>query len=100
MIRATHVAKTPAVLAVAAPVLLWATVAAAQPYLPAPGGARGADTGDAPIVFSGLAETPSADLFTGSATTRIAIDVPPGRRGVSPTIALQYSSNGGPSPYG
>jgi hypothetical protein len=75
-------------------------VVSAQPYLPAPGGARGADTGDAPIVFSGLAETPSADLFTGSATTRIAIDVPPGRRGVSPTIALQYSSNGGPSPYG
>jgi RHS repeat-associated protein len=72
----------------------------AQVYLPAPGGAPGADTGDAPIAFAGLAEIPSADLFTGTANTRIAIEVPPGRQGASPALALQYSSNSGPSPYG
>lgn len=92
--------RAPSLLTSLVTVVASAVMASAQPYLPAPGGAPGADTGDSPIAFAGLAETPGADLFTGSATTRIPIEVPPGRRGVAPAIALQYSSNGGPSPYG
>ena len=65
------------------------SVAFAQPYLPSPGGARGADTGDSGGAFSGLADTPAADLYSGAATTRIPITVPAGRGNATPNLALQ-----------
>ena len=72
----------------------------AQPYLPAPGGAQGADTGDSAAPFVGLADVPRADLFSGAATTRIPITVPAGRGNATPNLSLQYSSNAGASAYG
>ena len=50
--------------------------------------------------FSGLAESPRADLFTGAATTTIRFQVPPGRMDMTPELALTYSSQGAQSAYG
>lgn len=58
------------------------------------------DPGGGPSVFTGLARAAEANLFVGAATTTIPIDVPPGRKAVTPRLALRYSSGGGPSPYG
>ena len=60
---------------------------------PAAGAAR-------PAVFSGLARAAEANLFVGSATTSIDIEVPPGRRSLTPKLALVYNSGQGPSAYG
>ncbi|HYD48213.1 MAG TPA: toxin TcdB middle/N-terminal domain-containing protein, partial [Terriglobales bacterium] len=50
--------------------------------------------------FRGLAQAPEANLFAGSATTSIPIEVPPGRKGLMPQLRLVYNSASGPSPYG
>ncbi|MGV8074546.1 MAG: SpvB/TcaC N-terminal domain-containing protein [Syntrophobacteraceae bacterium] len=51
----------------------------------------GEDGGDG----SGLGvsvQAPEASLFTGAASHKIAIEVPPGRGGISPNIAMVYNS--------
>lgn len=50
--------------------------------------------------FTGLAQAPEANLFVGSSAMSIPIEVPPGRRGMTPNLALVYSSGAGASPYG
>ena len=40
-------------------------------------------------------DTPLPDLFTGTMSYRIPIEVPPGRRGVDPGIVLTYKSTNG-----
>ncbi|MFT4569755.1 MAG: RHS repeat-associated protein [Candidatus Binatia bacterium] len=64
------------------------------------GGAPGTATGDSGTPFLGLAATPGADSFTGTASTSIGIEAAPGRAAMTPSIRLVYSSGGGPSPYG
>lgn len=76
-------------------ILTVAGLAAAQ----APRG-LGANTGDASTPFTGLASAPEASLFVGAATTSIPIEVPPGRKNLTPKLALTYNSGGGPSAYG
>jgi RHS repeat-associated protein len=56
--------------------------------------------GEGATPYSGLAQAPEANLYTGALTTRIPIAVPPGRKNMTPTLALEYSSADGPSPYG
>ncbi len=65
-----------------------------------PGGASGATTGNGSTPFTGLAHAPEANLFMGAATTAIPIEVPPGRNQMTPHLALNYSTTGGPSAYG
>ncbi len=57
-------------------------------------------SGEGSTPFIGLAQAPEANLFTGALATSIPIQVPPGRKNVTPKLALGYSSSGGPSPYG
>jgi len=64
------------------------------------GQAEDMETGGPTAVFTGLAQAPEANLFAGSATTAVPIDVPPGRKGVTPQLALRYQSGAGPSAYG
>ena len=65
-----------------------------------PSNAFGSNTGDGSTAFTGLAQAPEANLFVGASTTSIPIEVPPGRKNLTPKLALTYSSSGGPSPYG
>ncbi len=60
----------------------------------------GSQTGDGSTPFTGLAQAPEANLFAGTATTSIPIQLPPGRKNATPKLALSYNSSGGPSPYG
>lgn len=60
----------------------------------------GSQTGDGSTPFTGLAQAPEANLFVGASTTSIPIEVSPGRKSLTPELALAYNSNGGPSPYG
>ena len=50
--------------------------------------------------FTGLTQAPEANLFTGALTTSIKINLPPGRKNMTPDVSLHYSSNAGPSPLG
>jgi len=56
--------------------------------------------GRAPSVLAGLAQAPEANTFVGAATMSIPIEVPPGRKAITPDLALTYNSSGGASPYG
>src|SRR5574337_1417519 len=56
--------------------------------------------GEGSTPFTSLTETPEGSLFSGTLTTAIRIQVPPGRKNMTPKLALQYSSSGGPSPFG
>ncbi len=57
-------------------------------------------SGEGSTPFTSLAHSPEANLFSGSLTTKIPIKVPPGRKGMTPNLALQYSSSAGASIYG
>jgi len=57
-------------------------------------------SGEGGTPFTGLALAPEANLFTGALTTEIAIKVPPGRKDMTPRLALRYSSARGASPFG
>ncbi len=57
-------------------------------------------SGEGATAFSGLAGSPEANLFTGALTTDIQIKVPPGRKGMTPRLALRYASTGSASPFG
>lgn len=58
------------------------------------------DSGGGPAVFTGIARAAEANLFVGAATTSIPIDVPPGRRSLTPQLTLHYQSSAGPGPWG
>ena len=45
--------------------------------------------------LSGIGETFSADLFTGTGTFTVPLRLPPGRNGFEPQFALSYSSGNG-----
>ncbi len=75
-------------------------VATPDPFEIAAPAAAGAMTGDGGGPFSGLASLPEASAFTGAAATAVTIEVPPGRAGMTPRLALSYSSTLGPGPYG
>jgi len=84
-------------------VILVATVVAfpSTPVRGEPGRAIGSNTGDGTTAFMGLAQAPEANLIAGGSTTSIPILVPPGRKAMTPKLALSYSSNSAmPSPYG
>lgn len=62
--------------------------------------ALGDRSGEGSTPFTALAGSPEANLFNGSVSTQIAIQLPPARKGMTPELALVYSSAAGPSPYG
>jgi RHS repeat-associated protein len=65
-----------------------------------PEGPPGTTTGDDATPLKGLALSADAQLFTGAATTSIPIELPPGRREMTPNLALAYSSQNGHGPLG
>jgi RHS repeat-associated protein len=76
---------------------LWLDVAAARADTST---ALGDRSGEGSTAFTGLAQAPEANLFTGALGTAIPIEVPPGRRNMTPQLSLRYTSSGGPSPFG
>jgi RHS repeat-associated protein len=72
----------------------------AAPVAADTGTALGDRSGEGSTPFTGLAQAPEANLFTGALNTAVPIEVPPGRRGLTPQLALQYSSSAGPGVFG
>lgn len=52
----------------------------------------GAPTAPEPNILSGQSTQPKVDGFTGTHMQRIALDIPPGRNGLQPDLALEYNS--------
>ncbi len=90
----TGVAFATALLIAAPTATTWA-----DNEIPIPGMAQGSQSGDG-APFTGLAQSPGTELFTGSATTAVPLTVPQGRLDMTPQLALAYSSRAGRSPYG
>ncbi len=63
-------------------------------------GPPGSSTGDSGSPMTGLALSVGTNQFLGSATSSIAIELPPGRNGMTPGISLGYSSQAGSGLYG
>jgi Salmonella virulence plasmid 65kDa B protein len=85
------------IAALAAALLL---VAHARAPGQATGTGDGSKTGDGSTPFTGLGQAPEANLYLGSAVTSIPFLLPPGRGSMTPQLSLNYTSYGGPSPYG
>ena len=49
---------------------------------------------------SGLGETFSPDLFSGTGNFTVPIQTPPGRHGIQPQLSLEYSTGHGNGPFG
>src|SRR3954447_1842571 len=49
---------------------------------------------------AGLGETFQADPFTGSGRFALPLELPPGRGGLTPSLALSYASGQGNGPFG
>jgi len=62
--------------------------------IPSDGSTLFTDRGVAPPAGEALASAGQPDLFTGAAVTTIRLDLPPGTGGLTPSLALRYSSAG------
>ncbi len=62
--------------------------------------AREGSGGEGSGQFTGLATAAEANLFSGSMSTSIPIALPQGRKNVTPSLNLTYSSGGGPGIFG
>jgi hypothetical protein len=56
--------------------------------------------GGIPTAPGSLTQAPEANLLVGGSMASVPIDLPPGPNGMTPSLALVYSSAGGPSLYG
>ena len=50
--------------------------------------------------LSGMGETFQPDLHTGTGNLSVPITLPPGRRGLAPSLSLSYSTGAGNGPFG
>ena len=62
--------------------------------VPSDGSTLFTDRGVSPPAGEALASAAQPDLFTGAAVTTIRLDLPPGTGGLTPSLALRYSSAG------